>query len=84
LTNAYPVHEDQFQQGPTGVIKSEFYAGLNTDQVDDLHFSEIIQAATICRGGGNNGRFQFQESLQSSKRSIFNAVKCYYFNSKLL
>jgi hypothetical protein len=57
----------QGPQGPTDVIKPQFYTGLNADQVDGLHVSEIIKAETICGGGGSNGRFQFQESLQSSK-----------------
>ena len=69
-------YRSQGLQGPTGAIKPGFYTGLNADQVDGLHVSEIIQAATICGDGGSNGRFQFQESLQSSKRSTFYVVQC--------
>jgi hypothetical protein len=44
-------------QGPAGVIEPGFYEGLNADQVDGLHVSQIIEAATS--GGGGNGTFQF-------------------------
>jgi hypothetical protein len=45
-------------QGPAGEIEPGFYEGLNADQVDGLHVSEIIEAATSGSGGGS-GRFEF-------------------------